>query len=74
MVILDDGFQDFEIKKNINIVCFNIKNKIGNGLIPSGPLPLRESLKSLENCDIVICNGEERLNFENNLKKYNSQN
>lgn len=26
-VILDDGFQDFEIKKNLNIVCFHNKQK-----------------------------------------------
>ena len=37
--ILDDGFQDFSIKKNLSIVCFNVKQWIGNGFtIPSGPL------------------------------------
>ena len=47
VTILDDGYQDFEIKKNINIVCFNLKQKIGNGLtIPAGPL--REKLNSLK--------------------------
>ena len=25
IVILDDGFQDFSIKKNLSIVCFNEK-------------------------------------------------
>ncbi|MBH91142.1 MAG: tetraacyldisaccharide 4'-kinase [Candidatus Marinimicrobia bacterium] len=71
VVILDDGFQDYSIKKNINIICFNQKQKVGNGLtIPSGPL--RENLKSLENCDLVICNGEKDLNFETKLKKYKS--
>ena len=30
-VILDDGFQDYQIKKNINIVCFNENQLIGNG-------------------------------------------
>ena len=39
IVILDDGFQDFSIIKNLSIVCFNEKIWIGNGLvIPSGPL------------------------------------
>ena len=39
IVILDDGYQDDSIKKNLNIVCFNEKQWIGNGfLIPSGPL------------------------------------
>ena len=39
LVILDDGFQDFTINKNLSIVCFNQKQWIGNGfIIPSGPL------------------------------------
>ena len=39
IAILDDGFQDFSINKNLSIVCFNEKLWIGNGLvIPSGPL------------------------------------
>ena len=37
--VLDDGFQDLSIKKDLNIICFNSKQLIGNGLtIPSGPL------------------------------------
>ena len=47
LVILDDGFQDYKIKKNLNIFCFNQNQLIGNGLVfPSGPL--RESLNSLK--------------------------
>ena len=39
VAILDDGFQDFSINKDLSIVCFNEKQWIGNGLsIPSGPL------------------------------------
>ena len=46
-VILDDGFQDYTIKKDLNIICFNHNQLIGNGMIlPSGPL--RESLSSLK--------------------------
>ncbi len=72
IAILDDGYQDFEIKKNINIVCFNTKQKIGNGLtIPSGPL--RQSLKSISNCDLVIINGKKDDLFEVKLKKYNPE-
>ena len=38
-VILDDGLQDYKVKKNLNIVCFNQNQLIGNGLvIPSRPL------------------------------------
>ena len=47
IVILDDGFQDFSINKDLNLVCFNENQWIGNGLtIPSGPL--REDLSSLK--------------------------
>ena len=30
VAILDDGLQDYRIKKNLNIVCFNQKQQIGN--------------------------------------------
>ena len=32
VVILDDGFQDYTIKKDIKIICFNQNQLIGNGL------------------------------------------
>ena len=70
--VLDDGYQDKSIKKDFNIICFHINQKIGNGLlIPSGPL--RESLKELKNCQIVLINGKKDLEFELKLKKYNSK-
>ena len=56
-VIMDDGLQDYRIKKDIKIVCFHENQLIGNGLIiPAGPL--RESLKALRNVDIVLINGK----------------
>ncbi len=56
VVILDDGFQDYSIKKDFNIICFHSNQSIGNGLVlPSGPL--RENLKSLDKVDAVIING-----------------
>ena len=67
-VILDDGFQDYKIKKNLSIICFNSNQLIGNGyLFPSGPL--RESLGSLRNADILIINGDRSLNFEQKILK-----
>ena len=70
IIILDDGYQDFEIKKNLNIVCFNSKQKLGNGLvIPAGPL--RQGLNSLSYCDIILFNGKQDIDFENKLKKFN---
>ena len=67
-VILDDGFQDYKIKKNLSIICFNSNQLIGNGyLFPSGPL--RESLGSLRNANILIINGDRSLNFEQKILK-----
>ena len=67
VAILDDGLQDHSIKKNINIICFNQNQLIGNGLVlPSGPL--RENLSSLKNIDIAIINGNKDEDFENKIK------
>ena len=72
LVIMDDGYQDFEIKRNLNIICFNDKQGIGNGqTIPSGPL--REKLDSLKNCQIILINGKKDLGFEEKLKVYNNK-
>ena len=66
VVILDDGFQDFSIKKNLSIVCFNEKQWIGNGLtIPAGPL--RENLSALKRADCVIINGKKNKDIENKI-------
>ena len=68
--ILDDGFQDFSIKKNISIVCFNSKQFIGNGLtIPSGPL--RETLSGLDRANFVLVNGKLDINLEKKILKKN---
>ena len=70
IVILDDGFQDYKIKKNLNIICFNQNQLIGNGLIiPSGPL--RESLDSLKKAQVVIINGEKDEIFEEKILRLN---
>jgi len=66
VAILDDGFQDYTIKKNFNIICFNNKQLIGNGLMfPAGPL--RENLSSLKRAQIVIINGEKNKSFEEKI-------
>ena len=65
--ILDDGLQDKTIVPDINIVCFNNINWIGNGLtIPAGPL--RENINNLKNYDHVILNGNSE-NLESIKKK-----
>ena len=66
VVILDDGFQDFSINKNLSIICFNEKQWIGNGFtIPAGPL--RNSLSTLKKADCVIINGKKNKNIENKI-------
>lgn len=65
--ILDDGFQDYSIKKDLNILCFNSEQSIGNGMIiPSGPL--REKLSSIKKSKIVVINGNKNQSFENEIK------
>ena len=72
VAILDDGFQDFSIYKNLSIVCFNNKQWIGNGLtIPSGPL--RENLSSLKRADCVVINGEKNTYIEKKILSKNSE-
>ena len=70
VAILDDGFQDFSIEKDLSIVCFNEKQWIGNGfIIPSGPL--REGLSALTRANCVIINGKKNINIENKILKNN---
>ena len=70
-VILDDGFQDFKIKKDLNIICFNSNQLLGNGLIlPSGPL--RQNLSALKNANIILINGDQDKKFEEKILKVNN--
>ena len=72
LMILDDGFQDLRIKKNVSIICFNERQLIGNGLMfPSGPL--REDMNALKRAQIVMINGLKNKNFEKLLKKINNK-
>ena len=51
--ILDDGFQHWALKRDIDIVCVNALNPFGNGfLIPAGIL--REPISSLQRAELVI--------------------
>ena len=70
MVILDDGLQDYKIKKDLSIVCFNQNQLIGNGLvIPSGPL--RENLNALKDANIILINGNKDIDFEKKILNVN---
>ena len=72
IAILDDGLQDSSIKYDLEIVCFNNLNWIGNGFtLPSGPL--RENINNLKFYDNIFLNGNEEnlINIKNQIKKIN---
>tara|TARA_B100000989_G_scaffold249485_1_gene197092 strand:+ start:3879 stop:4829 length:951 start_codon:yes stop_codon:yes gene_type:complete len=57
IIVFDDGLQDRNISYDLEIVCFDIENWIGNGyILPSGPL--REKIESLKKYDAVFLKGE----------------
>ncbi len=70
--IFDDGLHELDINFDLNIVCFNKKSWIGNGLLlPAGPL--RENVNNIKNYEIVffIGNNEDTTIYENFLRKKN---
>ena len=72
VAIFDDGLQDATIKYDLEIVCFNNLNWIGNGLtLPAGPL--REDINNLKFYDNVFLNGNEEhlIDIKNQIKKIN---
>jgi len=70
-VILDDGFQDSSVNKDLNIICFNEKQLAGNEMtLPSGPL--REPLSSLKDSQIIVINGNTNEVFERKIKSISS--
>ena len=72
VAILDDGFQDFSINKNLSVICFNEKQWVGNGLvIPSGPL--REDLSALKRANCVIINGKKNIDIEKEIFNKNKK-
>lgn len=67
IIILDDGFQHRKMKRDLDIVLVDAKNKFGNKhVLPAGPL--REKLSNIKRADkIVVVNK----NIEaNNALKY----
>ena len=72
VAIFDDGLQDRTIKYDMEIVCFNNLNWIGNGLtLPSGPL--RENISSLRYYENIFLNGNEEslVDIKDQIKKIN---
>lgn len=53
VIILDDGFQHRKMKRDLDIVLIDAKNKFGNGyLLPAGPL--RENYKNINRADKIV--------------------
>jgi len=74
IAIFDDGLQDYSINYDINLICFNSNNWIGNGMtIPSGPL--RENINNLKNYDHIFLNGNlENIDYlKREIIKFNSK-
>ena len=68
--ILDDGFQDYKIKKDLSIICFNSNFEGNDFVIPAGPL--RENLNSIKNAQIIVINGYKNLKFEKKISEINN--
>lgn len=74
IIILDDGFQYWQLKKDIDIVLIDGKNPYGNtNLLPTGTL--REPIKNLKRADVFIITKVDqslnRTNIIHDLKKIN---
>ena len=70
VILLDDGLQDFRIKKDKSILVINGKRGFGNGfLLPVGPLRQLPS-SAMKLADIIIIVGDYK---DNNLDAYKSK-
>lgn len=69
VLIMDDGFQNPSLKKDISFLVFNGEMGVLNGkIIPAGPM--RESLKSgLKRADAVIMIGNDKTNLTSQIDK-----
>ena len=62
-VVLDDGFQHFKLKRDLDIVVIDALNPFGGeNLIPRGSL--REPLNNLERADLFIISHSNQINEE----------
>lgn len=69
--VLDDGFQHWKLKRDLDIVCVNAVNPFGNKMIiPAGIL--RENLSALKRAGMIIITNSDFLSKEQ-LETLNSQ-
>ena len=71
--MLDDGYQNWDIKRDLDIICLNFNSPFGNGfLIPGGSL--REEVSALKRADIILINktlSVDNFYYFETVKKYN---
>ena len=74
IVVMDDGFQDWTIKKDLSLLCFSSLDGFGNGyVLPAGPL--REIPHKTQNAQIIVIKGNKNINLEKKINKiYNNSN
>ena len=67
LIIMDDGLQSIDIKKDCKILVIDGDYGFGNkNIFPSGPL--REPISSgIKNCDLILIIGNNSNIFENNM-------
>jgi tetraacyldisaccharide 4'-kinase len=57
VIVMDDGFQNFDIVKDAALVVVDSETGFGNGLkIPAGPM--REGIEGLERADAIVLMGD----------------
>lgn len=68
VLIMDDGFQNNSLEKNLKILVVDAKQGFGNGhLFPAGPL--RESARSgIHKSDMVLVIGEKNVELEERIR------
>jgi tetraacyldisaccharide 4'-kinase len=72
IIIMDDGFQNPSIKKDLSIIVIDGEVGFGNGhLIPAGPL--REGINAgLSRANAVVIIGEDKKNLKSTILEINS--
>ncbi|ADO76410.1 tetraacyldisaccharide 4'-kinase [Halanaerobium praevalens] len=79
LVLLDDGFQHYQLKRKLDIVIIDAENPFSNRkVLPAGLL--REPFTALKRADLFLLNRSENVDFsrvnelKNSLNKFNPQN
>ena len=69
LILMDDGMQNLDLEKDVQLAVFNGRLGIGNALLmPAGPL--RESLEDgLEKTHAVVMTGKDKTNLAKEIKQ-----